>query len=80
MATSARPGKPLSKGPLSPNQNKDLEQIADELVPIWGHIKDDAPVYQGVGRAVTSPNTVSGGPISKKSSKTVLGDGGPANE
>ena len=50
---TAMPGKPPAKGSLSSYQNKDIEQIADELVSIWGRLKAYSPVYQGVARAIT---------------------------
>ena len=42
----ARPGRPLSKGPIASYKRKDSGGIAEDLVSLWGKVKNDPLVYQ----------------------------------
>ena len=40
------PGKPLPKGSIGSYQRKDMGEIAEDLLSLWGIVKIDSPVYQ----------------------------------
>ena len=46
----ARPGKPLTKCPLSSYQRKDSGEIADDIVSLWGQVENDSPANRKIER------------------------------
>ena len=49
-AIRGRPGKPLDEGPLVSYRQKALERAADELLSMWGKVKNDPSVYLKIER------------------------------
>ena len=76
-ALRPRPGKPLSKGPISSYQRKDSKKIDEDLVSLWEQVKNDSPAYQRIERSRASSKPEVGGSILKCHLRKYWASGSP---